>query len=211
MLSMGENKVSFSPLLHHQALWVENGDRNGSWQSDGVHDAQLILAPENKMKALCLYLAVKKNTLLIETNRAFLSQLTGFETKVLWGKEYIDRGIKYNEATCHIFHDSFFKCKTILWWAMYKGRTFFWLEGQSWDVSQKCISLGYSDIIRDTDFAPSHKKFVFPLLFCPETAHEGRMPSWLRHGCVHQQCRVFSAADLLPKLSCRAVISAFCY
>lgn len=88
---MGENKVSFSPLLHHQALWVENGDRNGSWQSDGVHDAQLILAPENKMKALCLYLAVKKNTLLIETNRAFLSQLTGFETKVLWGKEYIDR------------------------------------------------------------------------------------------------------------------------
>lgn len=92
MFSMGENKVSFSPLLHHQALWVENGDRNGSWQSDGVHDAQLILAPENKKKKPSAFIWQLRKTLFsLKLTGSCLSQLTGFETKVLWGKEYIDR------------------------------------------------------------------------------------------------------------------------
>lgn len=58
--------------------------------------------------------------------------------------------------------------------------------------------LGYGDRVRATDFAPSHRKSVFPLLFDPDTAYEGKTPSGFGHGCGHQEFWVFFRVRCRP-------------
>lgn len=70
MFSIEESEVSFSPFFLQQAVWLENGDSNGSQQSDGVHCSELLLAAGTKIEPFSLYLKEKteKKNLPIEAN-----------------------------------------------------------------------------------------------------------------------------------------------
>lgn len=196
MFIIGESEVTFSPLFLHQAVWLENRDSSGSQQSDRVHCAQLLLAAGTKIESLSLYLKEKKDkkAFPLKLIGSHFSKLTGFNPKVIWGKEYIHRGrqtiTKPNitffmilSLNTKLFSGDRVQRKNIpLVWRAVLGC-----------VTKQCNSLGYGDIIQATNFALSHRKSVFPLLFDPNTAYEGRTPLWFGHGCGHRQCWVFSS------------------